>query len=242
VTFGSVAGAMEMAAGAYQAALEAVADLPVRVLLTVGHGANLDAFAGGSPNVRVEHWVSQHDVLARAAAVVCHGGPATNASWPRRRQASTNGTSGLKCPAPRVDAKAPASRQSRSRAGTPTTAEHRPYAYGASSLIAKGQTPKRQAPSATDDQHPSPIPTAARRCRPVGRDVAAAQALLLPDATQEPQRTTSSLLPWTSSERPRRGCARLSRLPRCGSEPETLSAARTSRLRSRGRAFWESRT
>lgn len=74
MTFGSVAGAMEMAAGAYQAALEAVGDLPVRVLLTVGHGANLDAFAGGSPNVRVEHWVSQHDVLARAAAVVCHGG------------------------------------------------------------------------------------------------------------------------------------------------------------------------
>jgi UDP:flavonoid glycosyltransferase YjiC (YdhE family) len=74
VTFGSVAGAMAMAAGAYQAALEAVADLPVRVLLTVGHGANLDAFAGKPPNVRVEHWVPQHDVLARAAAVVCHGG------------------------------------------------------------------------------------------------------------------------------------------------------------------------
>ncbi|MBI5105870.1 MAG: glycosyltransferase family 1 protein [Solirubrobacterales bacterium] len=74
VTFGSVAGGMPMAGQVYRAALEAVGDLPARVLLTVGHGADLDAFAGAPPNVRVERWVPQQDVLRHAAAVVCHGG------------------------------------------------------------------------------------------------------------------------------------------------------------------------
>jgi UDP:flavonoid glycosyltransferase YjiC (YdhE family) len=74
VTFGSVAGAMDMAAKVYEVALEAVADLPVRVLLTVGDGANLDAFAATPPNVHVERWVPQAEVLPRATAVVCHGG------------------------------------------------------------------------------------------------------------------------------------------------------------------------
>ena len=74
VTFGSVAAGMEMAARAYEAALAAVADLPVRALLTVGHGADLARFSATPKNVHVEHWVPQADVLARAAAVVCHGG------------------------------------------------------------------------------------------------------------------------------------------------------------------------
>jgi UDP:flavonoid glycosyltransferase YjiC (YdhE family) len=74
VTFGSVAGGVEQSAGAYAAALEAVADLPVRVLLTVGNDADLDAFGATPSNVHVERWVPQADVLARAAAVVCHGG------------------------------------------------------------------------------------------------------------------------------------------------------------------------
>lgn len=74
VTLGSVAGEMEMTAGVYRAAIEAVADLPVRVLLTVGHGANLDAFAQMPSNVHVERWTPQADVLSRASAVVCHGG------------------------------------------------------------------------------------------------------------------------------------------------------------------------
>jgi UDP:flavonoid glycosyltransferase YjiC (YdhE family) len=74
VTLGSVAAAMEMTASVYQAALEAVADLPIRVLLTVGHGANLDTFAGAPANVHVERWVPQADVFPQASAVVCHGG------------------------------------------------------------------------------------------------------------------------------------------------------------------------
>jgi UDP:flavonoid glycosyltransferase YjiC (YdhE family) len=74
VTFGSVAGGMEMVAHVYGVAIQAVAELPVRVLLTVGHGADLSAFADAPANVHVEAWVPQADVLARAAAVVCHGG------------------------------------------------------------------------------------------------------------------------------------------------------------------------
>jgi UDP:flavonoid glycosyltransferase YjiC (YdhE family) len=77
VTFGSVAGGMEMTAHVFAVALDAVAELPVRVLLTVGHGADLDALPPLPANVHVERWVSQADVLARATAVVGHGGSGT---------------------------------------------------------------------------------------------------------------------------------------------------------------------
>jgi UDP:flavonoid glycosyltransferase YjiC (YdhE family) len=74
VTFGSVAGGMEMTAPVYRLALEAVAALDVRVLFTVGHDADLDRFGSAPPNVHIERWVPQGDVLAHADAVVCHGG------------------------------------------------------------------------------------------------------------------------------------------------------------------------
>lgn len=77
VSFGSVAGGLEMAAGAYHAAVEAMEGLDVRVLLTVGRVADLDDFASVPPNVHVEAWVPQADVLAHAALVVCHGGSGT---------------------------------------------------------------------------------------------------------------------------------------------------------------------
>ena len=74
VTFGSVAGSFPQALPVYGVALEAVADLPVRVLLTVGRGLDLDALPGAPDNVRVERWVPQQDVLGHAAAAVVHGG------------------------------------------------------------------------------------------------------------------------------------------------------------------------
>ena len=77
VTFGSEAGAMEMTAPVYRAALDAVDGLSARVLLTVGRGADMGAFASPPANVHVEPWVPQADVLAHAAAVVCHGGSGT---------------------------------------------------------------------------------------------------------------------------------------------------------------------
>jgi MGT family glycosyltransferase len=74
VTFGSVAGGIEMAAHVYGAAIEAVAGLPVRALLTIGREADPGAFTDVPPNVRIERWVPQAEVLPHASAVVCHGG------------------------------------------------------------------------------------------------------------------------------------------------------------------------
>jgi UDP:flavonoid glycosyltransferase YjiC (YdhE family) len=74
LTFGSVAGSFPQALPAYGVALSAVADLPARVLLTVGRDLELDALPDVPDNVRVERWVPQQDVLAHAAAAVVHGG------------------------------------------------------------------------------------------------------------------------------------------------------------------------
>lgn len=76
-TFGSVAAALPQFAPVYRAAVEALADLPVRALLTVGaHGGQLDL--GTVPtHVHVERWVTQDDVLAATTAVVSHGGSGT---------------------------------------------------------------------------------------------------------------------------------------------------------------------
>jgi MGT family glycosyltransferase len=74
VTFGSVAGGLAMAAGVYRLAIEVMAELPVRALLTVGRDVDLGAFAETPDNVHVEAWVAQANVLGHAAAVVCHGG------------------------------------------------------------------------------------------------------------------------------------------------------------------------
>jgi MGT family glycosyltransferase len=69
-----VAGSFAEALPAYHQALEAVADLPVRVLLTVGRELNPDSLGRAPRNVHIERWVPQQDVLGHADAVVCHGG------------------------------------------------------------------------------------------------------------------------------------------------------------------------
>ena len=74
VTFGSVAGGFPQALPAYAVALQAVAELPVRVLLTVGRDLDIGALPGAPSNVRIERWVPQQDVLGHAAAAVVHGG------------------------------------------------------------------------------------------------------------------------------------------------------------------------
>jgi UDP:flavonoid glycosyltransferase YjiC (YdhE family) len=77
VTFGSVAGGMPIGAVACRTALDAVARLPMRVLLTVGWAADVAGLGAVPANVHVEPWVPQGDVLAEASAVVCHGGSGT---------------------------------------------------------------------------------------------------------------------------------------------------------------------
>jgi len=74
ITFGSIIGGMERFRSIYRTALDAVAELPVRALLTTGKGLEPGALGAIPANVHVEAWVPQRDVLPRAAALVCHGG------------------------------------------------------------------------------------------------------------------------------------------------------------------------
>lgn len=77
MTFGSVAGGLPIGAPAYRAALAAVESLNARVLLTVGHAADVVALGSPPTNVHVEAWVAQDRVLRSATIVVCHGGSGT---------------------------------------------------------------------------------------------------------------------------------------------------------------------
>lgn len=72
ITFGTVAGGL--GTGPYRAAVEALADMPVRVLITTGRDLDLGRLPA---NVHAQPWVDQRDVLAEAAIVVCHAGSGT---------------------------------------------------------------------------------------------------------------------------------------------------------------------
>ncbi|ADB51130.1 glycosyltransferase [Conexibacter woesei] len=76
-TLGSVAPTLALAAPVYRAIVDAVAELPVRVLLTVGRQPDPDTLGPLPPNVRAAAWVDQAGVLPGAAVVVCHGGSGT---------------------------------------------------------------------------------------------------------------------------------------------------------------------
>jgi UDP:flavonoid glycosyltransferase YjiC (YdhE family) len=75
VTFGSVAAGAHLPyfPAFYQAAIDALASLPARVLVTTGDG-DPEALRPWPPNVHVERWVPQDAVAPHAAAIVCHGG------------------------------------------------------------------------------------------------------------------------------------------------------------------------
>jgi UDP:flavonoid glycosyltransferase YjiC (YdhE family) len=78
VSFGSVAATFPPAAQVYARALAAVADLPVRVLLSTGGN---EVELGDVPgNVRVQRWVDEPAILGHASAVVGHGGTGTTLS------------------------------------------------------------------------------------------------------------------------------------------------------------------
>jgi UDP:flavonoid glycosyltransferase YjiC (YdhE family) len=76
VSFGSVTagGHLPFYPALYRAAIEALAPLPARFLLTVGEERDHAELGARPPNVTVERWVPQDEVLRRAAAVVTHGG------------------------------------------------------------------------------------------------------------------------------------------------------------------------
>jgi UDP:flavonoid glycosyltransferase YjiC (YdhE family) len=74
VSFGSEAPASEHFPGVYRRAIDALADLPVDALVTIGDRRDPAELGPLPPNVRVERWVAQADVMPRAAVVVSHGG------------------------------------------------------------------------------------------------------------------------------------------------------------------------
>ncbi|MDA0164029.1 glycosyltransferase [Solirubrobacter ginsenosidimutans] len=74
VSFGSSAAGNGFFPEVYRGALEALADLPVRVLLTVGTEVDPAALGTVPANAHVEAWVPQRAVMAHAAAMVGHGG------------------------------------------------------------------------------------------------------------------------------------------------------------------------
>jgi UDP:flavonoid glycosyltransferase YjiC (YdhE family) len=81
LTFGSVtAGAhLPYFPELYLTAIEALAELPVRLLVTIGNDrdpSELEPVALPG-NVRVERWVAQDAISRRAAAIICHGGYGT---------------------------------------------------------------------------------------------------------------------------------------------------------------------
>jgi UDP:flavonoid glycosyltransferase YjiC (YdhE family) len=77
ITFGTIVGTSADLRSIYRTALDGIADLPVRALLTTGRGMEPGTLGTVPANVHVEEWVPQRDVLARASAVVCHGGSGT---------------------------------------------------------------------------------------------------------------------------------------------------------------------
>jgi UDP-N-acetylglucosamine:LPS N-acetylglucosamine transferase len=77
LTLGTVAGGMEAARSAYRVALDAVAGLPIRVLLTIGAELPVETLGDVPSNVHVERFVPQDDVFPHASAVFCHGGSGT---------------------------------------------------------------------------------------------------------------------------------------------------------------------
>lgn len=77
LTFGTAAPEMDFFPGLYVAAIEALAALPVRVLVTTGRDRDPADLGPLPPNVHAERWLPQADVLPHVAAMVCHGGSGT---------------------------------------------------------------------------------------------------------------------------------------------------------------------
>jgi MGT family glycosyltransferase len=66
-----------MAGALFGAVLGAVAELPARVLMTVGREFDVESLGALPPNLHVERFVPQVDVFGHASVVVTHGGSGT---------------------------------------------------------------------------------------------------------------------------------------------------------------------
>lgn len=77
LTFGTVAPQREFFPELYRAAIDALAPLPIQLLVTIGRDRAPAQLGAVPANVHVERWVDQAVVLRHASAVVCHGGSGT---------------------------------------------------------------------------------------------------------------------------------------------------------------------
>jgi UDP:flavonoid glycosyltransferase YjiC (YdhE family) len=77
VTYGSVLPQMPIFGGIFRATVDALGELPVRALFTVGNDVDVAALGAVPGNVRVERWIPQAAVMGHAAAMVGHGGSGT---------------------------------------------------------------------------------------------------------------------------------------------------------------------
>nr|WP_276512060.1 nucleotide disphospho-sugar-binding domain-containing protein [Microbacterium thalassium] len=73
VTFGSVAATMPFGP-LFRSVLAALADMPIRVLLTTGHAGSPEELRPWPPNAHVETWWPQDEAMTEAVAVIGHGG------------------------------------------------------------------------------------------------------------------------------------------------------------------------
>lgn len=80
VTFGSVAASIGLFPAFYLRVLEQLADVPARVLLTLGEAGAPEELGTLPDHVHVERWWPQRDVLPHALIVVGHGGFGTTAA------------------------------------------------------------------------------------------------------------------------------------------------------------------
>ena len=74
LSFGSVAATVGFFPGLYRAVIDALAGLPIRLLVTVGEAADPAELGTLPGNVRAERWIPQAEVFAEADAMVGHGG------------------------------------------------------------------------------------------------------------------------------------------------------------------------
>ncbi len=74
VSFGTVTASQGLFPSLYTVVLDSLAELPVRVLVTVGEAADPAALGPLPPRVHAERFVPQHQVLGAATVMVTHGG------------------------------------------------------------------------------------------------------------------------------------------------------------------------
>lgn len=74
VTFGSIAASLGPFAGIYREALDALAEVDARVLMTTGSAGDPESLDPLPPNAFVTKWAPQAAVLREASVVVGHGG------------------------------------------------------------------------------------------------------------------------------------------------------------------------